>query len=431
MWKKELNGQRRSKPPLSEPLVQPRYSSYDSDTGQMYSESQVRVSSRHHSDWIGELKTPSLEKRTQPHDHGARSLFGMAKIKIAAESRNLSPEHLSMIPWAIGKQIWDDITMRRIESFHVWRAFAASYPKASEFGQPQYRYHLQIRQPSLVLQSYFNGLTSPDGSWLTCLRISPKETRTADLVAIANITNLTALDLSDGRVTIDTRVSAFDERVLRTWSELARSGRAFQHLRVLMFGWQEQLSFWLFKYLPSFPALERVIMTDCPHLHQRNRKDWEEIAFDAGFEARHAKKSAKGLRPILFDPEFQQGAISGLCYMKRGIENDPATPLEKYVDLGDDGQEPLLECWLGTPRTWNHIVDDFPGTKTIWFDRTSATSKPTHLEAVTKSTKHERSTSSSSTAVYSLPQKRNATARPKMRQTKHDITNMLAGFQQS
>ena len=431
MWKKEPDRQRRPKPPPSEPPVQPRHSSYDSDTGQIYSESQVHVSSRHHSDWIGELRTPSLEKRTQPHGHGARSLFETAKIKVAAESRNLSAEHLSMVPWPIGKQIWEDITMRRIESFRVWRAFAASYSKASEFGQPQYRYHLQIRQPSLVLQSYFNGLTSRDASWLTCLRISPKETRTADLVGIANIINLTALDLSDGRVTIDTRVSAFDERVLRTWSELAQSGRAFQHLRVLLFGWQEQLSFWLFKYLSHFPALERVIMTDCPHLHQRNRKDWEQLGFDAGFEARHAKKSAKGLRPTMFDPEFQQGAISGLYYVSAngGNDTDTDTASENLRHVNDQAGKPLLECWLGTPRTWNHIVDDFPGTKTIWFDKVLDSSRHIQLEVVKKPTKHERPTSSSSNAVYSAPQKRNAKAAPKMRQTKHDITNVLVGFQ--
>ena len=429
MWKKDPNGQRRSKPPPSEPPVQPRYSSYDSDTGQMYSESQVRVSSRHHSDWIGELKTPSLEKRTQPHERGARSLFAMARIKVAGESRNLSAEHLSMVPWPIGKQIWEDITLRRIESFHVWRAFAASYSKASEFGLPQYRYHLQIRQPSLVLPAYFNGLTSHDVSWLTCLRISPKQTRTADLVGIANITNLTALDLSDGRVTIDTRVSTFDERVLRTWSELALSGRAFQHLRVLMFGWQEQLSFWLFKYLPRFPKLECVIMTDCPHLHQRNRRDWEQLALDAGFEARHAKKSAKGLRPILFASDFQQGAISGLCYLAPDEQNGPGMSSGTPVASDDHDRKPLLECWLGTPRTWNHIVDDFPGTKTIWFDKVLNTSRPIQSELVEKSTKHERPTSSSSKAAYAPPQKRNAKPIPKMRQTKHDLANVLAGFQ--
>ena len=429
MWKKEPNRQRRPKPPPSEPPVQQRYASYDSDTGQIYSESEVRVSSRHHSDWIGELKTPSLEKRTQPHERGARSLFAMARIKVAAESRNLSAEHLSMVPWPIGKQIWEDITMRRMESFHVWRAFAASYSRALEFGQPQYRYHLQIRQPSLVLHSYFSGLTSRDASWLTCLRISPKETRTADLVAIANITNITALDLSDGRVTIDTRLSAFDERVLRTWAELAQSGRAFQHLRVLMFGWQEQLSFWLFKYLSRFPALERIVLTDCPHLHQRNRKDWEQLALDAGFEARHAKKSAKGLRPILFAPDFQHGAISGLCYIDPSDENGSETPPGKQADFDDHDRNPLLECWLGTPRTWNHIVDDFPGTKTIWFDKVLNTSRPIQSEVVKKPTKHERPTSSSSQAVYSPPQKRNVRSAPKMKQTKHDLTNVLAGFQ--
>ena len=430
MWKKQHDGQRRTKLPSSEPRVQPQYSLYDSDTGQIYSESQVHVSSRHHSDWIGELKTPSLEKRAQPHEHGARSLFAMAKIKVAAESRNLTADHLSMVPWPTGKQIWEDVRLRRSESFHIWRVFAASYSQASEFGQPQYRYHIQIRQPSLALQAYFTGINSRDASWLTCLRISPKETRTADLVAIANITSLAALDLSDGRVTIDTRISTLDERVFRTWSELAQSGHAFQRLRVLTFGWQEHLSCWLFKYLPHFPTLKRIIMTDCPYLHQRNRKDWEQLALDTGFEARHAKKSVKSLRPMLFAPDFQQGAISGLYYINSDDkDNSPDTP---STEIDDQDRKPLLECWLGTPRTWNHIVDDFPGTKTIWFDRVPTIPKPPLQpeDIVQKSTKHERPQSSSSkAALYSPPQKRNAKAAPKMRQTKHDLTNLLARFQ--
>ncbi|KAI9876857.1 MAG: hypothetical protein M1823_007200, partial [Watsoniomyces obsoletus] len=59
--------------------------------------------------------------------------------------------------------------------------------------------------------------------WLACLRISPKETRAADLISLSGISNLVILDLSDGQAAIDTKVSSLDERVFRTWAELAKT----------------------------------------------------------------------------------------------------------------------------------------------------------------------------------------------------------------
>jgi hypothetical protein len=241
----------------------------------------------------------------------------------------------------------------RRESFHAWRTFASAYP--IEFSDRKYRYHLHIRQPSLAPPDYFRGLSPKDPSWWTCLRISPKETRVADLVPVSNISNLALLDLSDGQVTIDTKVSVFNERVMRTWAELVSTAGAFEELQILLLGWQEHVSTWLFQYLQHFPKLRYVVLTDCPLLHQKNRKEWEPKALLWGWEARHAKRSAKRLKPCLMEKDFHSGAVSGLLYP------DEQMQIER----------PVLEMWLGNPRPWTHIVDDFPSTRTIFFERSS------------------------------------------------------------
>ena len=331
----------------------------------MFTETHARVRSRHHSDWIGELKTPSLARKVKTNRQGARSLAAMATAQIASQFRELSADHFNGIPWTIASGIWKLIVELRRESFHTWRVLATAYPVE----MLAHRYHLHIRQPSLSAEAYFSGLTSASTSWLVCLRISPKEVAVADLVSMANISNLAVLDLSDGQVAIDMKTSSFNERVLRTWAEIAGRREGFFHLRALLLGWQD-LDIWLFKYLPYFPNLSHMIITDSQNLNQRNRKDWESPASSAGYEARHAKKSAKSLRPILDDPDFHKYSVSGLL-VKQSDRSD-----------GNEGgyshkQRPILECWLGTPRKWTHILEDFPGTRTIYFDRVKSV-QPKH-----------------------------------------------------
>ena len=78
----------------------------------MYTEAHARIRPRHHSDWIGELKTPSLAKSVSVNPKGARSLLEIAKIAAIKQLRNLTDEHLAVVPWSIGKGIWEEITAR-------------------------------------------------------------------------------------------------------------------------------------------------------------------------------------------------------------------------------------------------------------------------------------------------------------------------------
>jgi hypothetical protein len=170
------------------------------------------------------------------------------------------------------------------------------------------------------------------------------------------------LDLSDGRAN-ERSAMPLDERVFKTWSELAVNG-AFRHLRVLMLGWQEAISKWIFKYIDCFPSLCIILVTDSLKIHQKNRSYWEEEAAKYGWLARSAKRSAKSLRPLLDDKDFYLGAVSGCYYNSQELFEQLAT--DKKPDVA--ARLPLLECWLGSPRLWTHVVEEYPGTRTVWFD---------------------------------------------------------------
>ena len=238
--------------------------------------------------------------------------------------------------------------LRRSSSFHAWRTFAASY--GAHFTAPSHRYRIELKQPPLPLPNYFSGLASPTCAWLTALRIAPKQASASDLVRLASLTNLAVLDLSDGQL-LGEADSHFDERILRAWKEV---GNGFPHLRVLMLGWQGGgVDKWIFPYLATFPCLEIFVVTDCAKLHQKNRPHWEAKAKECGWTARHAKKSAKSLKPVLDDQTFYHGAVGGMLGSQR----------EK---------KPVMEAWLGSPKPWTHVVDDFPGLRTVWFDKAGA-----------------------------------------------------------
>ena len=229
------------------------------------------------------------------------------------------------------------------------------------------RYQLNIREPALPLQEYFKGLSCTPPRWFVALRISPRYTNISDLVNVSLIQNLAVLDLSDD-FTIDAPLSFFNERIIKSWAELGSTLKAFRHLRVLMLGWQDHAAAWIFKYLKCFPSLTAIIFTDCPKLHQRNKNEWEDEAQSLGWVARHAKRSAKSLRPIIGDSTFHVGAVSGAYYDTQETYSRISHDLKP---LGMEDSLPMVECWIGRPRLWTHVIDEFPSTRTVWFDNVS------------------------------------------------------------
>ena len=254
------------------------------------------------------------------------------------------------------------------------------------------------------------------------MRLAPREIPVADVIRIANIKNLAVLDLSDGHAN-ETSAIAIDERVFKTWSELALKG-AFKHLRVLMLGWQEDISKWIFKHIDAFPSLRHILVTDSLKIHQRNRSYWEVEAAKYGWLARSAKQSAKSLRPLLDDKNFYLGAVSACYYNSQELCNQLDT------DPNPDGRTrlPLLECWLGSPRIWTHVMEEYPGTRTVWFDNVKV--KSPGLQNATDSdtrdqNKRGRGTETPTEELRSPPSKRNVAKRKTKGRT---ATEILAEF---
>ena len=84
---------------------------FDPETGQVFTDTEIRFSRKQHSDWICENKTPGLFKTHQPpNDDGARSLFDMAKNKVARNFRSLGVAHFSEgISWEVAEQLWKEL----------------------------------------------------------------------------------------------------------------------------------------------------------------------------------------------------------------------------------------------------------------------------------------------------------------------------------
>lgn len=375
---------------------------YDELSGQVFSESSVRISKHHGSDWIGEYKTPSLlKKAAHRNPSGARSLQEIAKTQVARNMRSLTPDHLRDMPWAVAEKLWYEIVSIHGESFHAWRTLASSH--GDNFNTLKYRYYIEMRRPPLPFADYFKGLTSTSLNWLMCLRISPKYVDRADLVKIAGISNLAILDLSDNLATVDLSPSRFDERIFKTWAELALEEGAFKHLRVLLFGWQPAISVWIFKYLNSFPALRLPVVTACTEFGQSNRKTWEPIATKAHWEARHAKKSVQLMRATINEENFYFGAVSSMLF-------DAAIFGSKI------SKKPVLECWLGGPPAWENVQTVFPkATQTVWLEKVDNVAGSVQPQKALDQSKRLRDAEVVTKESRSPPPKRtNAKVRPKV-----------------
>lgn len=225
---------------------------------------------------------------------------------------------------------------------------------------------MDIREPVLPLTDYLEGLDSPSLSWLSCLRINPHDLDRSDLVRTARLQNVAVLDLSDDD-SIDDRATQMDERIFKTWAELAKDGQAFKHLRVILMRGQGAVSAWIFRYMDSFPSLCFLILSDCRRIHQKNRGEWTEEAASHGWEARHGKKSARSLKHLIEGGNFHLGSVSACYYHSQDVLDELTTPHQTRTL---DHRLPVVEAWIGKPKPWLHLIEEFPGTRTVWFDNT-------------------------------------------------------------
>lgn len=134
-----------------------------------------------------------------------------------------------------------------------------------------------------------------------------------------------------------------------------------------MLGWQEKVDTWIFDLLDGFPKLNILVLTDCHKIHHKNHKEWEQAAWKSRWTFLPSKRGVKYLRSLLND-KSAVGNMSNLYYES----------LEMIAAAGGSSAtsqpRPLVECWLGTPKQWSHIIEEFPGTRTVFLQKEPKTS---------------------------------------------------------
>lgn len=150
----------------------------------------------------------------------------------------------------------------------MWKIFCAAYPV--EFRRLCQHCESRVGSPRYPLSDYIKLVKSSSDSWATRLNIWTEFARVPELVELADVTNLVSLEVNTSRDTPelsqDQEVVSLNDRVLRTWSELAETSGAFKHLRVLRLYHQRDLTEQAFCYLSTLPALEYCVLAKCDRM---------------------------------------------------------------------------------------------------------------------------------------------------------------------
>jgi hypothetical protein len=121
------------------------------------------------------------------------------------------------------------------------------------------RYRAQISAPISPLHVYIAPLTSKTFDFLTILSIT-KHIDVVDSVNLSSIPNLIALEIVAPFRSVETGVS---DRVVRAWSEAAKSDAAFSILRILKLWNHQDVTTESLRFVNYFPALAVYDLRGC------------------------------------------------------------------------------------------------------------------------------------------------------------------------
>lgn len=163
----------------------------------------------------------------------------------------------------------------------MWKLFATAYPLLFR-ERSRYR-SMKIEGPKMPMQDYFGLVKNDSLHWRLVLTVATEVARVPELVEITTLRNIVALEIFSSQhvpvISDDTEVSVttLNDRVVRTWSELARSSGVFAHLRILRLYHQRDLSAVALHYMKAFPSLTFVIVHDCPGLTSKFSNDCTQV----------------------------------------------------------------------------------------------------------------------------------------------------------
>ncbi|KAF9892737.1 hypothetical protein FE257_001139 [Aspergillus nanangensis] len=241
----------------------------DRRSGQVYTERALAPTKRYTSgpSWVHE--TPFLPLGWEECSaKGAPTLKHSAMRQTLSDQRALTTSLFDSIPWPIASYLWDCLGRSHKRTFYMWKVFASAYP--AEFGRLIPYRSMKIEGPRLAMCEYLTMVRSEALHWRTVLTLCTSFASVPDLVDIASIPNLVALEVMTppqgrrGLDEVDTPVTALSDRIFRTWNEMAQTTGAFSHLRVLRLINQTELSGAMLRSVADFPSLHFVIVYNCP-----------------------------------------------------------------------------------------------------------------------------------------------------------------------
>jgi hypothetical protein len=176
---------------------------------------------------------------------------------------------------------------------YMWKILCASYP--TEFRQTSPYCKKIVDNPRLSMRDYLSLVKDDACSWATILSLWTEYALIPELVEIAQIHNIIALEINSplrSAALDESRsqdVATLNDRILRTWSELAQTSGALKHLRVLKLYGQKDLSGITFQYISAFPSLEMCVVARSDGLTSLTAT---RVALEYGWSARQERERA-------------------------------------------------------------------------------------------------------------------------------------------
>lgn len=135
----------------------------------------------------------------------------------------------------------------------------------------------------MPMRDYFGLVRSDTFRWRLELTVATEFATVPELVEITTLTNLIALEIISPphaqAISDDTEspMTTLNDRILRTWSDLARASKAFTHLQIMRLYHQNDLSTAALRYMRDFPSLRFIIVHNCPGITSKLSDDCTEI----------------------------------------------------------------------------------------------------------------------------------------------------------
>lgn len=235
------------------------------------------------------------------------------------------------------------------QTLYLWKIMTANYP---DFHKLSPSYHLRPGTYKLPLRQYFDIMNDEDCHWRAVLSISTAHIDVSDLVAVSSLKNLVALEINNERINMPPRDNSdqsctLQERFIRSWTEMASAKGTLQHLRVLRFFGQADISPRILPLLRKLPQLQLIALYDCDLFTEAVPRSTKDKVCDVrmeGWIARRLRCSRKS-REEDDDPVLREqllGTYNRLCepYHYDFEDMEPPKPPSLQADI------PLMEFQL-------------------------------------------------------------------------------------